>query len=195
MDRSIQAYPGFSRSSLEISALAGSVLRHMQRCDGHSPCGQESFEHGRCGPRKARGRVDQMVVFRNGDRHFGADAVCRIRQDAVSVRRILTGHRVQLPHAIVCVEWTSALFAARIKRWKLLPVELGAVRPSVRPLGSYSPNPASISQRTLLRQTPKVRAVCGKAARTDPCVWGRSKELSLPRPIHLPAAASWREWT
>ncbi len=112
----------------------------------------------------------------------------------MSVRRILIGHRVQLPHAIVCIEWTSALFAARIKCWKLLPVELGAVRPSVRPLDSYSPNPASMSQRTLLRQTPKVRTVCGKAARTDPC-GGRSKELSLPRPIHLPAGASWREWT
>jgi hypothetical protein len=44
-------------------------------------------------------------------------------EGAMSVRRILAGHRVQLPHAIVCIEWTSTLFAARIKRWKLLPVE------------------------------------------------------------------------
>jgi len=40
--------------------------------------------------------------------------------------------------------------------------ELGAYRPSARPLDSHFPNPASIFQRTLLRQTPTERAVCGK---------------------------------
>lgn len=35
----------------------------------------------------------------------------------------------------------------------------------------FARDPACVSERTLLRQTPEERAVCGKAARTDQC-WG-----------------------
>jgi hypothetical protein len=58
---------------------------------------------------------------------------------------------------------------------------LATLREHCQPLDYPTPNSASLSQRTLLRQTPEAGAVCGSSARADlrGC---RPKGRSLPRP-------------
>src|SRR5262249_55263332 len=45
--------------------------------------------------------------------------------------------------------------------------DVGAFRPTHRSLYPQAQDPASTSERSLLRQAPEVRAVCGSSARTD----------------------------
>jgi hypothetical protein len=59
--------------------------------------------------------------------------------------------------------------------------DLVAIRPVCRPLNSPTQDPAPISKRAILCQSPEVRAVCGNPARTDLC-GGPRKPGSLPRP-------------
>ncbi len=47
--------------------------------------------------------------------------------------------------------------------------QTGSVSALVRPVDSYSPNPASISYSYASTPTPKVRAVCRKVVRADLC--------------------------
>src|SRR5271169_7186376 len=46
---------------------------------------------------------------------------------------------------------------------------MAADREARRRLAPQTQNPSSLAPRALRRQTPKVGAVCGKAARTDLC--------------------------
>ena len=61
------------------------------------------------------------------------------------------------------------------------PDELGEIRADCRSLATNPQGPASLSQPTLLRQTPEIGAVCGNSARTDLC-GGCPQGWSLPRP-------------
>lgn len=56
--------------------------------------------------------------------------------------------------------------------------QLGAFQPYRQEMDSYAHNPASISERALLRQTLKVGARCGNAARRDLC--GGPPERAVP---------------
>jgi len=56
--------------------------------------------------------------------------------------------------------------------------ELGAFRPSVRPVDTYSPNLASISQRTLLRPNTQSKTRVQESRTYDPC--GAQLERAVP---------------
>ena len=58
------------------------------------------------------------------------------------------------------------------------PDDVGALQAARRSLDSPPQGPAPLSERTLLRQTPEVRAVCGNSARTD--LRGGTPERAFP---------------
>src|SRR5271167_4183006 len=75
---------------------------------------------------------------------------------------------------------------------------MAADREARRRLAPQTQNPSSLAPRALRRQTPKVGAVCGKAARTDLC--GGTGATRFPTAItELPTArpatiAPWPAW-
>src|SRR5690349_8303456 len=64
------------------------------------------------------------------------------------------------------------------------PHDLGADRDARGPLAAQTPDPPPLAQPTLRRQTPKVGAVCGKAARTVLC--GGRSVMGVPTAIRNP---------
>src|SRR5207302_2702382 len=61
------------------------------------------------------------------------------------------------------------------------PLDVGTDREAGSRLPSQTPHPSSLAKRALCRQTPKVGAVCGKAARTDLC--GGRAVMDVPTAI------------
>src|SRR5207302_8135130 len=68
------------------------------------------------------------------------------------------------------------------------PLDVGTDRESGSRLPSQTPHPSSLAKRALCRQTPKVGAVCGKAARTDLC--GGRAVMDVPTAIQKPSSRS-----
>ena len=62
--------------------------------------------------------------------------------------------------------------------------DLGRHGPTGRPLAPQTAHPSPLAQPALRRQTPKVGAVCGKAARTDLC--GGRPVMGVPTAIRYP---------
>ena len=63
-------------------------------------------------------------------------------------------------------------------------LDVGTDREAGSRLPSQTPHPSSLAKRALCRQTPKVGAVCGKAARTDLC--GGRAVMDVPTAILAP---------
>ena len=69
------------------------------------------------------------------------------------------------------------------------PDDLAADRDARRPVAPQTPDPPPLAQPTLCRQTPKVGAVCGKAARTVLC--GGRAVMRVPTAIEANVLPFW----